>query len=215
MLGSAGIAPTRPVCSCTSSHVVLVCGFSHGVFCAVCWGFGPDVARGSGLALTQARWIWSCCFLPELRSQRMMLMAAVCWCCACGSHVLVDAGTVWARPGCGGSSQLVLLACGCSRRVFWAVCREFGPVVASGSGLAPARAQWTWSSCFFLVLWSHGMTLMAAACWCSGCGSPVRGSIGKAPALPACGCCSQHMVLVVGFSPSVFWAACRESVSDG
>lgn len=210
VLGNAGTAPTQPVCACTSLRLVLACGCSHGVFCAAGWEFGPDVASGSGLAPAQARWIWTCCLFGVLRGHGLTLTAAVCWCWVCGLHVLASTGTAWAQPGCGGSSQLVLLTCGCCHGVFWAVRMESGPDAASGSSLAPARARWTWSSCFFPVLQSHGMMLMAAACWCCGCGSHVLGSVGTASALPDCGCCSQ-----LGFSPAVFCATCRESGSDG
>ena len=68
-------------------------------------------------------------------------MAAGCQRWGCSLQVPGSCGTPPLPPGWGCWSQHLVLAPGSSHGVFWAGCRGFGPDVASGSGLAPARAQ--------------------------------------------------------------------------
>ena len=135
-----------------------------------------------------------------------------CW--GCCSPVLGSCGTSPALPGQGCCSQHLVLARGSSPGVFSAGCRASGPDVAPGSGVACGRVQVSWSCCCPEALGSHGMALMLPGyrCW-SRC-SPVLGSRGTSPALPGGGCCSQHLVLARGSSPSFFWAGCRASGPD-
>ena len=93
-------------------------------------------------------------------------------------------------------------------------CKEFGPDVTSGSGLALTRAQGCWSSCRSRALGTCRRPLMAAGWWCWGCWSQVPASCVMAPVLPGFGCSSQHSVLVHGAFRGILWAGHRDSGHD-
>jgi len=70
----------------------------------------------------------------------------------------------------------------------WASSREFGPGVASGSGLASARAQGGWSRCRSRALGSCRRTPMEAGWKCWGCCSTELVNCGMALMTPGWHC---------------------------